>query len=317
MALGAEVKPDDLVELSRAMPIMRQRMKIHLGLLSLILSVGPCLGEGEHRIQMDRPAVVGQRYQLSSRAQQTIRNTTSAGQQSLPEQKVEMAAELESVVEVLEIDSRGKTSKAAYTVKKCNRIQGKEKTQLFPPETVLTAAVQDGKVHFSVNSKPVEADSSLLLSIVVDVSVDDVSNDDILGSKTPRKIGGSWKITPGPLVSVFKKQNVKVDPEDIQGQATLEDVVKVGDIDCLEITSKIFIKKFSPPLPPGLQIKQEFGSLRFSGRFPVDPSLGSLEESLTMSMDISAQGKPSANLPSATVKISSTLSRTLKRNYLK
>ena len=101
-----------------------------------------------------------------------------------------------------------------------------------------------------------------------------------------------------------------------EGRTTLEQLVKVKGVDCLELASKVYLKKFMPSLPPGVQVKQAFGALRLSGKFPLDTSMAPLEEVMDFDFSFITQVSEGPNA-GVTAKMTSTMKCTLQRKYLK
>lgn len=64
-------------------------------------------------------------------------------------------------------------------------------------------------------------------------------------------------------------------------------------------------------------MKRFFGSIRFSGKLPIDPALGLLEEMLDLSVEFTAEGVPPALGRPVTLNSISTVKRTAQMSYLK
>lgn len=146
---------------------------------------------------------------------------------------------------------------------------------------------------------------------------DETSTEEIFGTDKPRKIGESWDINPEYFAGLLRTQNLGITSLDIQGRTTLEQVVKVGGIDCLELASKVYLKKFMPPLPAEaqVQVKQAFGALRLTGKFPLNTSMAALEDVVEFDGTFIAKANsgPSAGVTTKTIW---TIKRTLQRKYL-
>jgi hypothetical protein len=195
------------------------------------------------------------------------------------------------------------------------RVEGQNKRELLPSQMVVMASTEKGHSTFLVKGRPVGSESRRILAEGLQL-IDDTATEEIFGTDKPKKVGERWDVNPDYFTWVLRSQDLGIRSQDIQGQTTLEQVVKVGGVDCLELASKIYLKKFAPPLPPDVQIKQAFGALRQSGKYPLDMELAALEE--TLDFDVTFMAQPGSG-PNAgvTIKTVLELKRTLQRKYLK
>jgi len=271
----------------------------------------------EYRIQMNRSAKAGQEFQLSCRFQETHRISASFAGRSSPEQKTNYVAELDGLVRVLETDSNGRIKKASCTISNCVRMEDRYKRELLPPRAVVTASIEKGRLHLQANGRAVDTETQKILALGMQVDPDEAQTEEVFATDKPRKVGDSWEIDPEKLRGVLKMQRLGITSPDIQGRTTLEQVVQVDDRECLELASKIYLKKFTPPVPPGVQIKQAFGALRLTGKFPVDTSMAALEEGIEFDYSFIAQLGGATNTLGVTTKTISTIKGTLQRKYFK
>ena len=290
-------------------------MKAALSWVLVILNVAIHGLGAEYRIQTRRPAKVGAPYQFSCQAQYTHKITASAGSTVLQSLRTNRVVELETRVEVRESDPAGRIASAALHLVRLLSGEGKDRIELLPPGTVVLASRVGDQEQFTVKGKPVDGETQLALSLVSPVRKQDGIDHEAFGTDSPRQIGESWDINVAPIVASFQKLNVGVNPEDLQGRATLEGVVTVGTTECLDLAAKVYIKKLNPPLPAGLKAKRFFGSIRMTGKLPLDVALGVLEESLDLAVEFAAEGRQNPSAPLLTVTDSSTLNRKSQTNY--
>ncbi|MBM3839054.1 MAG: hypothetical protein FJ398_14015 [Verrucomicrobia bacterium] len=294
---------------------------LHMKTSRLLLTFACCAATSlfaqEYRIQVNRPAKAGQEFQLSCRFQETHRISASFAGRSSPEQKTNYVAELDGLMRILETDSNGRIKRASCTISNCVRVEDRYKRELLPPRAVVTASTEQGKLQLLANGKSVGLETQKILAFGMQVDPDEAQTEEVFSTDTPRKVGDSWENDPEKLRGVLKMQRLGITSSDIQGRTTLEQVVKVGDEECLDLASKIYLKKFTPPLPPGVQIRQAFGALRLTGKFPVDASMAALEEGIEFDYSFVAQLGGATNAPGITTKTSSTVKGILQRKYLK
>jgi hypothetical protein len=291
-------------------------MKPSRFLLAVTLCAASSVIAQEYKIQMQRPAKEGQQFELSCRFQETRRDSATFSGRSSPEHKTNFVAELDALIHVLETDAKGRITKASCTISNCVRVEDQQKRELLPRQAVVLASVGTGSSKFLVNGKTVDPETQKILTIGMEPITGDASTAEIFGTDRPKKIGESWNINPEHLASVLKTQQLGITRSDIEGRTTLEQLVKVKGVDCLELAAKVYLKKFTPPLPPGVQVKQAFGALRLSGKFPLDTSMAALEEVLDFDFSFIAQANEGPNA-GVTSKMASTMKCTLQRKYLK
>lgn len=297
--------------------MINHRMNFALRLfLSGVFVASSCCAE-EYKVQFQRKAAAGQRFFLTAQSQNTHKTSAAFLGRTSPEQKVEFVTEVAALVKVLETDAVGSITKATCTISNCFKVEGKYRHELLPSQTVVMASVEGGKPQFTIKGKPAEGDTLLALAATIELKTAGPTNSEILGTDSPRKIGESWSVKPEPMVAMFQAQRLVTTKEDIQGKSTLEKLVKVGGVDCLELSSKVYLKKFAPPLPPSAQIKLAFGAFRYSGKYPLDVSLNPLEESMEFTYDFVAQTTAGTNAVSVTTKASVLVKRNIQRSYLK
>lgn len=286
-------------------------------LLAIVLCVTRSVIAQEYKIQMQRPAKEGQRFQLSCRLQETRRTSAALAGRTTPERQTNLVAELDTLVEVLETDSKGRITKASCTISNCVRVENQNKRELLPREAVVLASLGNGQSQFQVKGKSVDSDAKRILAEGMQL-LDDTSKEEIFGTDKPKKVGESWDVNPEYFTSVLRTQNLEIASPDIQGRTTLEQVLKVEGVDCLELASKVYLKKFIPPLPEEaqVQVKQAFGALRLSEKLPLDTSMNALEETMEFDGTFIAQANagPSARVTTKTIW---TIKSALRRKYLK
>jgi hypothetical protein len=291
-------------------------MKPSRFLLAIALCATSSVIAQEYKIQMQRTAKEGQQFELSCRLQETRRDSATFSGRSSPEQKTNFVAELDALIKVLETDSKGRITKASCTISNCVRVEDQQKRELLPRQAVVLASAGTGNSQFLVNGKPLDPETQKVVAIGMQLSAEDPFTEDIFGTDRPKKIGESWDINPEYLAGVLKPQKLGITKRNIEGRTTLEQLVKVKGVDCLELASKVYLKNFMPPLPPGVQVKQAFGALRLSGKFPLDISMAALEEVMDFDFSFIAQADEGPNA-GVTTKMASTLKCTLQRKYLK
>jgi hypothetical protein len=293
-----------------------QGMKIQLALLLLGSLISPAVAQ-PYPIRIHRPIAVGQQFHLTSQGRETHKGSFSAGGKTVQDTKLDLTVDFAALVTVLEASEKGELVKASYAITNCLRALGKEKKQLFPSGTVVIGWLEGREEKFTVSDKPVEKDVQRALALATGLGKEQLLSDEMLGTDTSKNIGDSWDIKIEPALELLQKMEMGASKQDIQGRTTLEQVAKTDDIECLELAAKIYIKKVSPALPPALEMKSSFGTIRLTGKFPTDPKMRALEDSIEITADFTAQGKSPPNVAPPTFKGGATIRMVSKMVYLK
>jgi hypothetical protein len=285
-------------------------------LLAIALCAAPSAFAQEYKIQTQRPAKEGQRFEIMCRLQETHRTSATFGGRSSPERKTNFVAEIEALIEVLETDAKGRITRASCMISNCVRVEDHNKRELLPKRTVVQASAGKGRLQFLVNGKPVEPETKRILAEGMQL-IDQTLTQEIFGADKPKRIAESWEVNPEYFASLLQAQGLSIASQDIQGRTTLEQVVRVAGVDCLELASKVYLKKVMPPLPPEaqVQVKQAFGALRLTAKFPLDTTMPALEEVMEFDGTFIAQANAGPNA-GVTTKTLWTSKRTLQRKWL-
>src|SRR5262245_19131886 len=163
-------------------------MKTSVPLVAIFFCAAASGFAQEYKVQMQRPTKEGQRFALSCRIQETHRVSATAPGRYAPEQKTNFVAELDGLVEVLETNSKGRILKASCTISNCVRVEGQNKRELLPSETVVMASAEKGHSAFLVKGKPVGSESQKILAEGLQL-IDDTATEEIFGTDKPKKVG--------------------------------------------------------------------------------------------------------------------------------
>lgn len=195
--------------------------------------------EGSYDIRLQRSFKVGDRWSVSGTATRgmTRRVGPKGAETKLEEDHLQMTFKGE--VEVLEVGDDGLVTKAECVVEECE-IQGftEEPHHLKKGTKILVESVrgepricwEDGRV----------TNNDLLAEFLPVEATRDHSEDEVFGSKFPRRIGDSWAI----VSELFAKEleasfpSTKVDPKDVAGTVKLIDAADVEGVTCLLVEAR-------------------------------------------------------------------------------
>src|SRR5262249_16911964 len=130
------------------------------------------------------------------------------------------------------------------------------------------------EAKFTIRNGVLSDDIKGLLGQVYDkINSTGITDDQVFGSKTPRKIGESWPADAKAAATQAGGTGVAVDPDNFKGQTTLTAAEKVDNIPALRFTSTLKVSDLSPTLPTGYARERfEFGGT-IVYLVPADPAL--------------------------------------------
>jgi hypothetical protein len=286
------------------------------GLVGIVLLCASSAQAIDYEIKLVRPVKVGQKYSMTADAAMTRVTKISLAGEKATVQEDGFGVRFEGTAEVLFVNSDGEESKVACTIGKCVRITPMGETEIIPAGRIITATGGKEDTTFTIDQGKLSDEAEQALDLVLRMGEEDGYNDDrIYGTANRQPVGGTWNLDAKASSDEAKADGVKFEPKDITGTLKLEAVEKVGDIECLRIGGDTEIKSLTAKSPEGM--KFESGSLkaRYGGLYPVDPLMGTLGESLSVTHIAKFSGKNAAGQEAV---VESTVQRAaeMKRKFL-
>ena len=282
--------------------------------------------DAEYDIKIARKIDVGTKYALTADGALMRQVTLTAGGKTQRQPDEGYGVHLEGTVEVLALDEVGEEAKVACTVDKCSRITSDGEKELVPKGKVIIAEGKGKDTHFSLKDGaelPKEASDALDLAISLDTG-DEYNDDELFGTKEKQKVGGSWPVNREHVAKDAGRVGVIVKPGDVEGSFKLDGVEKAGDVECLRLSGVLKMKKLERKddeddgLPEGFTVESGSMEAKYGGLFPVDPSVGPLAESASMTFVTKVKGKGGAD-KNEELTVESKVQRAgeIKRRFLK
>ena len=282
--------------------------------------------EPEYDVKIARKIDVGAKYTLTADGALLRQVTLTTGGRAKRQPDEGYGIHLEGTVEVLALDSLGEEAKVSCTVEKCSRITSDGEKELVPKGSVIIAEGKGKDTRFSLKDGaelPKEASDALDLAISLDTG-DEYNDDELFGTGEKQKVGGSWPVNRERVSKDAGRVGVIVKPENVEGSFKLDGVEKAGDVECLKLSGTLKMKKLERKddeddgLPEGFSVESGSMEAKYGGLFPVDPSVGSLAESASMTFVTKVKGKGGAG-GDEDVTLESRVHRAaeIKRRFLK
>lgn len=281
-------------------------------LLGAISAVAFAAAEETYEIRFSRPVKPGSTWKVRVVATGKRVMTMKAGEETIGEQAEEFSVEFESQVTVMEVDANGESVKETHTVSKCVKTEDGEDKVLLQPGTVLLAGVEDSEEVFEINGQRVSDEIADVLDLIISLSTNETTDDDVFGSEKRRKVGESWEVNREAMAADLNEDDMAVKPENISGTATLVEVVEYEGKQCLKLQSDLFVEGFSVEMLTGLEITQSRMEGFFGGYFPTDNVSMPSGTNMWMKMRITAKGRPNPDGPEVTVEMRGELAREVR-----
>ena len=263
---------------------MRQNQEMKtMRLILLAIATTTAASAQNYAIHMSAPVPAGQRFSVSSIGSTLKRN--SSGDRVLKE--VDYQVQFQGRAAILDVDGKGRPVKIAFTVEKLTKTERGTTIDLLKPGSVVVA---DGSLEQPIYLKDGTMDESVREAFRLVYSThkpDDVTDDEVFGTKQAKRIGDRWPIDLALASENLKDSGVVIPVEHLSGTVSLIAKNKIGVVDCLDLRGELRADEFTmKQLPPGVTADRAGMQAVFRGCFPVESSQLSHKEGFDMTMQI-------------------------------
>jgi hypothetical protein len=197
-----------------------------------------------YTIRLHRPARVGLRTRethiANNREIRVVHANGSVASREEQQTRVEFAA----LAEVLAVNSVFKPTRVRYTVERFETSDGTQSTRVLAAGTVIEVNRSASREQSTVTIAGTSASEAIreALGEAINLSVNDVSEDAVFGTRAPRALGTSWDVNFEALRTEMEQGPLEIPPDRIQGTVTLADVVNRDHNDpLLDVRSRVNI----------------------------------------------------------------------------
>lgn len=272
--------------------------------LAALLACCPTMAAAQsYEIVLSRPARAGATHRVVASGYEAEKTTLSAGGEVLQQKGDELTVEITASVTVLETDASGRSIRSRLTIEKSSAKMGEAAAPVLAPGSEVVMYLKGNDTVFAVAGTPVGEDVAKALSVVFSISGSKETDDDIFGTREKKKVGDTWSINPELAAGSLSETGMVVGKEAMKGGATLKDVIKVGQEECLEIEAWLDINMVGVELPGGFVVREGALHAKFGGAFPTNKALARMGERKEMALRMRATGRPDANRPELTVEV--------------
>ena len=277
-------------------------------LLALLIPI-PVFAQ-EYVVKIERNAKVGEKYSFSVSGSTSQTTTVVRDQQVVESETVGYQVQFAAIVEVLEVDEKGREVKHAFTVEKFTKIDGSSLTELVPPGTVIIA---DGnrETPYSLQDGLLSEQAQEALELVIGVAEPGgPSDDELFGTTETKQVGESWAINNTLVAKVAQREGVRVKPEIVSGFVKIAGLEEIGGVEYLDIRIEVGAEQWSPTdVPEGVAIDTAILRRVVQGYFPVDHSIPFQATSITRNLQFVLKGMPGIEQEGLVIQIEDQFTR--------
>jgi len=251
----------------------------------------------DYKIKFNYQVKKGAIYKLKASGRLSESMTISGSTKALEEKNTTVSGKLEGTITVTEVDDMNREKIISLRVSKCtmSKNDDRNETVALAKGTRVIVRLQDPDKMFLINNKKVSSNIKKLLELFFSPIDNNVTDDDIYGTKERKKIGDSWNVNRAMAAKVLSKDGVVIQEDSIKGSTKLENITTVNGKPCLYITGKFEANKINLPLPSDYLIDKTVLSGLFATELPVDTTTGSLSDNTYVSILVEGRGRPNAS----------------------
>lgn len=222
-----------------------------------------------YEINLSPATKVGRKYHLVSKATDVKSEGLQVTRAQIP-MKEEMTLELDGVVTVFGVDSKGSGTWLSCKVKTLHMIVNGNTSDVVDPESILQYKALPlteftYQRYLTVNGKPVEGGMKELVEMVFLPKMPEAPTEqEMFGSATPQPIGGGWALNRDRGVRYMATKFMGVEPRDFTGKTQFVGIEKVGAIDCYRLDGSVKAAKYVNTYDANIHTQRATYTMKFS-----------------------------------------------------
>jgi hypothetical protein len=167
----------------------------------------------------------------------------------------------------------------------------------------VTAFLADKKQQFTIEGTEVSPEAKEVLDMVITLDDVDYSEDEAFGTKERKKIGESWPITMKLAMEELRSSGLDLTKGDFSGKVTLAGIGGKDAIPYMILDGEIVVNQLDIPVGPEVYTDKSHGRFTFTAKYPLDHTMGVLEEISNYAIDATMKNKPEEDYPDMTVHV--------------
>ena len=250
-----------------------------LSILFVLMLFFSCASEKEtYQVQMVRDDRVGDVYEFMASGWQQVEEFIYQGEDVLTVEQ-SLTAVLNGTRKVLAVDRKHRSVSIEIIVEKCEiaRKKGDVFKKILDPGSRVTVRRINNAREFIMDGKPLPQDARAVFDLLITLAGEsDVDDDQVFGTSEPRFVGDQWPIDTAAFVKGLGTETINLPGDTLKGEVTLEKIVDINGIRCLELKGRIDASKLSIAQPGGFPLENGVFYFTFSTKLPMDTSLQAL-----------------------------------------
>lgn len=224
-----------------------------------------------YQVKLRRPRQVGYQENINYVAMEKQTKITRVGGQIVEQGTTSKRVELQGHLTVMQVNQFGQVMGSQIMIQKCVAQTDTGVKTLATPGQVLYVARGEPPV-VTLNQAPVSENDIELLDLVLSMDPPGPATEDqALGSPNPQIVGASWPVDAQLTAASLSRDNMVLDPNQLQGTTTLLGVERPGGRECLDVQVNMEIRGVQmPTLPPNATLNSGVMEFNMRALFPTD-----------------------------------------------
>ncbi|HXV74813.1 MAG TPA: hypothetical protein VD788_00725 [Candidatus Polarisedimenticolaceae bacterium] len=265
------------------------RRRIRLPAIALFLATGAGAAAAErYEIRFNRPMAVGDRFLISATGSLTNTTTMIRDEAVVRHDDLSIRIELQALIEILEVDERGRPLRESLGVDFLVYGAGDAPTQALPTGSVIIAETVGSRTDFRLEHGELPAMARAALQIVVGTYTGDVPDDDLIfGTTEPQPVGGSWGVDAAAFARAMRANGVVLGSDGLDGTVELVGVERIEGVECLRVEAVVKVDGLATrDVAQGIEQLHGSAEVELTGLFPTDLGRPRMHDSKTVGMEL-------------------------------
>ena len=263
--------------------------------LVLCLFISTLTAADLHEIRLLRPVKAGDRFDVSAKVAYEDRMKTTFDGKEVESNETIMACRMTGALTVVAVTKKGLPSALKLKVKTVECIHAGQRADFFKEGDELSLRRDEPENESQVNGEAADDLQAQIIESLLNVQAEDeVSDEDIFGTKDKVAVGAVWPVNAKAAVSSLERSGVTgLDPKGVSGHAKL---VTLGEFEkqpafFVHMDAKIDGKGVTlSSLPENVKGKKFHSEYTIEMEVPVDPASTAGRTKGMAKMEVEAEG---------------------------
>lgn len=231
---------------------------------------------GVYAIRLTHPSWVGERDRWVITADEERITTTRRGKDVVSDDHMRKRGRLDAIATVLALDAHGGPQAVTLEVADLSYVDdGRELVHKKRGTLQVTRAKHEADAQVTFDGTTANDDMRQAVKLVLTLTNGGPTDDEIMGTPAPQRIGSHWKIDGNRAAEAMKEEEggEMMNGANVTGDAWLESVGLVNGVDCLDVHAVFHIDGLDvASRVPGGVAEVARVTANYSAKFPIDTS---------------------------------------------